>query len=83
VITATVSEVRVDGRMVAQWLAVVNGCMLDFANGFIDFGDGVLFFVVDPARRRRMFQMSTSVAQIGQGVEISGMPSRIIRKRER
>ena len=78
VIAAFVSEMRIDRRMVIQILAIVNGSVLDLCDGFVDLGDGVILFSIHPAGPCLALQMSARVAQVGEGVEVRGMPSRFV-----
>jgi hypothetical protein len=70
----------VDRRMIFQILAVINRGTLDFANGFIDFFDGVLFFAVHMFGRCHLAQMSAGVAQVGEGVQVGRMASGFVRE---
>jgi hypothetical protein len=69
---------RIDRRMIVQVLAVVNGSMLDFGDGLVDLGDGVVFFTVHMTGVSLMFQVGASMAQVGEGVQVSRMSSRIV-----
>jgi hypothetical protein len=68
-------HVHIDGRMIVQILAVVDGGAFDFLNGFVDLFDGVLLFFVHVISGGRALKVSASVPQIGEGVQISGMAS--------
>jgi hypothetical protein len=68
-------HVRIDRRMIVQVLAVVNRCPLDFVDGFVDLVDGVFFFFIHVMSGRQVFEMSASVAEIGERVQVSRMPS--------
>jgi len=83
VITASVAEVVIDRRMVIQILAVVNRSSLDLINGFVDLGNGVIFFPIHPAGPCLALEMCTRVAQIGQGVQVCRMSSRFIGEAQR
>ena len=78
VIAAAVSHVCIDRRMVIQILAIVNGSVLDFSDGFVDLGDGVVFFPIHAAGRSQAFQMSARMAQVGERVQVCRMPARFI-----
>jgi hypothetical protein len=71
-------HVRIDGRMVIQVFAVIDGSLLDFPNGFVDFLNGMLLFVVHVLGRRELAQVGASVPQVGESVQIGGMPSGFI-----
>ena len=78
VVAASVSEMRIDRRMVIQILTIVNRRVLDLGDGFVDLGDGVIFLSIHPAGPCLALQMSPRMAQVGEGVEVCGMPSRFI-----
>jgi hypothetical protein len=71
-------HVRIDGRMVVQILAVIDGGALDFADGFVDFLNGVLLFVVHVLGRRQLAQVSARMPQVSESVQVGGMPSRFV-----
>jgi hypothetical protein len=73
VITAFVPKVGVDRGMIIQVLPIINRSALDFADGLIDLGDGVIFFPIHAAGPCPLLQMSTGVAQVGEGVEVCRM----------
>ncbi len=73
--TAGAIQVRIDLRMVVQILAVIDGGVLDFADGFVDFFDGVLLFVVHVLGCGELAQMGAGMAQVSESVQIGGMPS--------
>jgi len=77
-ISARVSKVRIDRRMIIQILAIIDRGMLDFANGPVDLGDGVFFLSVHPVVRRHALQMRARVAQIGQRMQVCRMSSGIV-----
>jgi hypothetical protein len=81
-ITAGATEVRVDGRMVIQILAVVDGSTLDFGDGLVDLDDGVFFFAVHMARVRLVREMSARVAKVGESMEVGGMMPWFVGKAE-
>jgi hypothetical protein len=81
-IAAGATEVRVDGRMVIQILAVVNGSALDFGDGLVDLDDGVFFFAVHMAGVSLVCEMGPRVAKVGERVEVSGMMPRFVGKAE-
>src|SRR5580658_8689166 len=64
--------------MVIQRLAIIDRSPFDLIDGPVDFSDGVRFFVVHPFGGCVTFQMGAGVAQVGEGVEVCGMPSRFI-----
>jgi len=78
VITACVSKVRIDWRMIVQILPVINRGALNFADGLVDLGDGVFFLAVHMTGVGLMLQMSTRMAQVSQRVQVSRMSSRIV-----
>jgi hypothetical protein len=65
----------VDRRMIVQILAVVNRGALDFVDGFVDLANGMLFFFVHVMSGRKVFEMSASVAQVRERMQVSRMPS--------
>jgi hypothetical protein len=73
-------EARVNGWMIVQVLAVVDGSLLDFVDGFIDFVNGFLFLLTQFAAIGTL-EMGASVTQIGQSVKIRGMLLRRLRLR--
>jgi hypothetical protein len=75
---AAALHVGVDRRMVIQILAIINGGVLDFPDGFVDLFDGVLFFVVHVVGRSQLTQVSARMAQVGERVQVSRMPSRFV-----
>jgi hypothetical protein len=77
-IAARVSKMRINRRMIIQVLAIVNRSMLDFSDGLVDLRNGMFFFTVHPVRGCEALEMSASMAQIGEGVQVSRMPSRIV-----
>jgi hypothetical protein len=79
-IPAFVSEVRIDRGVIVQILPIINRGLLDFADGFIDLCNGVIFFSIHAAGPSPTFQMSSGVAQIGKGVQVCGMPTWLISK---
>jgi len=83
VIAASVSHMRIDRRMVIQILAIVNRSALDLSDGFVDLGDGVIFFSIHPAGPCLAFQMSARVAQVGERVQVCRMPPRFIGEGQR
>jgi hypothetical protein len=83
VIAASVSEVIIDRRMVVQILAIVNRSSLDLIDGFVDLGNGVIFFSIHPMGPCLAFQVSARVAQVGEGVQVCRMSSRFIGEAQR
>lgn len=82
-IAASATEVRVNGGMIVQILAVVNGGALDFGDGLVDLDDGVFFFTVHAAGVSLACEMSPRVAKVGESVEVGGMSPWLISKAER
>jgi hypothetical protein len=72
---AVAVHVRIDRRMIVQVLAVVNRSPLDFIDGFVDLVDGVFFFFIHVMGWRQVFEMSARMAEIGERVQVSRMPS--------
>jgi hypothetical protein len=70
----------INRRMVIQILAIIDRRMLDLCNGLVDFADRTLLFPVHPVTWSHALQMSACVAQIGEGVQICRMGSRLIGK---
>jgi hypothetical protein len=75
VIAAGAIHVRIDRRVIVQVLAVVNRRSFDFVDGFVDLVDGVFFFFVHVMSGCQVFQVSASVAEIGERVQVSRMSS--------
>jgi hypothetical protein len=71
-------QARIDRRVSVEILAVVDGGALDFVYGFVDFADGVLFFLIHVMGRRHALQVSAGGPQIGKGVQVCGMDSRFL-----
>jgi hypothetical protein len=68
-------HMRIDRRVIVQVLAVVNRRSFDFVDGFVDLVDGVFFFFVHVMSGCQVFQVSASVAEIGERVQVSRMSS--------
>jgi hypothetical protein len=83
VIAASVAHVGINRRMVIQILTIVNRSTLDFSDGFVDLGDGVIFFSIHPAGPCSALQMSTGVAQVGERVQVCRMSPRFIGEGQR
>jgi hypothetical protein len=66
-------EMSVDRFVFVDILAVVDGSLLDFVDGLVNFLDGLMLFDVDGTAVGTMLEMSASVPQIGKSVEIGGM----------
>jgi hypothetical protein len=79
---ATAVHVGVDRRMIVQVLAVINRGVLDFADGFIDLFDGVLFFAVHVFGCGELAEVSASVAQVGEGMQVRRMASGFVAERQ-
>ncbi len=76
-------EAGVNWRMIVEILAVVDGSLFDFVDGFIDFVNGFLFLFTQFAAIGTL-EMGASVTEIRQGVKIRGMLSRrLLRRNER
>jgi hypothetical protein len=60
----------IDGHVIVDVFAVIDGGFLDFGDGVVDFVDGFLFLLAQFAVIGAL-QMSAGVAQIGERVEIS------------
>ncbi len=78
--TSAPIEARVNRRMIVQILAVVDGCLLDFVDGFIDFVNGFLFLFTQFAAIGTL-EMGASVSEIGQSVKIRRVLFRRLRLR--
>jgi hypothetical protein len=68
-------HVGIDRRMIVQILAVIDRSPLDFADGFVDLFDSVLFFLVHVMGRGKVLEMSACVPQVGERVQVCRMPS--------
>jgi hypothetical protein len=66
-------EVRVDRFVFVDVLAVVDGSLLDFVDGLVDFFDGLMLFDVNGAAVGTMLEMGAGVPQIRKSVEVCGM----------
>jgi hypothetical protein len=76
--TSAPVEAGINGRMIVQVLAIIDGRSLDFADSFIDIVDGFLFlFAQFPAVGP--LEMSPGMAQIRQSMQISRMLPRRLR----
>jgi hypothetical protein len=71
-------EASVNRGMIVQILAVIDGGLFDFVDGFIDFVNGFLFLFTQFAAIGAL-QMGARVAEIRQSVQIRGMLSRWLR----
>jgi hypothetical protein len=80
VIAARASEVGIDWGMIIQILPVIDRGVLDFSNGLVDLGDGVLFLAIHMRGVSLVFQMRAGMAQVGQGVQVGRMSSRLVGK---
>jgi len=76
--TAGPVHVFVDRRVIVQVLAVVNRGPFDFVDGAVNLVDGALFLFVHVIGGGGVVEMSAGVAQVGQGMQVSGMPSRFV-----
>jgi hypothetical protein len=70
----------IDRRMIAQVLAIPNRSSLDFIDSFVDLFNGMAFFFVHVISRSHVFQVGAGVPQVGEGVQVSRMPSRFVGK---
>ena len=70
----------IDRRMIAETLAVVDRSSLYLIGRFVDLANGVLFFFVHVMGGGHVPEMSASVAEIGQGVQICRVPSWFVGK---
>jgi hypothetical protein len=68
-------HMRIDRRVIVQVLAVVNRGPLDFVDGFVDLVNGVFLFFIHVMSGRQVFEMSASVAEISESMQVSRMPS--------
>jgi hypothetical protein len=68
----------IDGRVIIQVLAVVNCGALNFFDGSINLFNGVLFFFVHVMGGSKVLEMGAGVAEIGECVQVGGMPSRFV-----
>ena len=82
-IAASVCEVVIDRRMVIQVLAIINRSSLDLIDGFVDLGNGVIFFSIHPAGPCLALEMCARVPQVGEGVVICRMSSRFVGEAQR
>src|SRR5271169_274004 len=64
--------------MIVEILAVVDGSLLDFVDGLIDFVNSMLLLFTQFAAIRAL-QMGACVTEIRQSVKVSGMLSRRLR----
>jgi hypothetical protein len=78
--TSAPVEACVNCRMIVQILAVVDGGLLDFVDGFIDFVDSFLFLFTQLAGIGTL-EMGASVTEIRQSMKIRGMLFRRLRLR--
>jgi hypothetical protein len=70
---AAPGQVSVNGFVLVEVFAVVDGSFLDFVDGVVDFFDGGLFFGVEGSTVGTMLQMAPSVAQVAEGMDVSRM----------
>ena len=82
-ISACVSKMRIYWRMVVQVLPIVNRSPFDFSDGFVDLRDGMFLLPIHPLGGRHALQVSASMAQVREGVQIRRMSSRIVCKGQR
>jgi hypothetical protein len=68
----------IDRRMIIQVLAVVNCGALNFFDGSINLFNGMLFFFVHVMSGSQVFEMGAGVAEIGERMQVGGMPSRFV-----
>ena len=74
--TIVPAKAHVDGWMVIGVLAVIDGRVLDLANGCIDLGDGVIVFMPHRLPLPAFAEVGASVTEVIERVEVSGMRSR-------
>src|ERR1700722_3019913 len=77
-----VTEMSVDRHVVVNIFSVVDGSLLDFANGLVDLVNGAHLLVVLTVGRRDPFEMSTRIAQIAKRMQVMGMLPRFVRQTE-
>jgi hypothetical protein len=68
--TAMPLHLRVDGRMVGKILAVIDGGLLDFPDGLIDFVDGDPLVPLPLGIAGLAFDVRPGVAKVLEGMEI-------------
>jgi hypothetical protein len=73
-------EVGIDGGVIPQVFAVIDGGMLDLADCGIDFIDRVLLLVVDSLVRTEAIKMSARMAKVVERMQIGGMSTRFVRQ---
>jgi hypothetical protein len=82
VVTSATAHVGVDRHMVCDVFAVIYGGVFDFADGSIDFADSMFLFAIQTVGGSEAIEMSASVAQIGERMQVSGMPSWLVGETE-
>jgi hypothetical protein len=68
-------EVGVDRRTVGKVFAVLNGGMLDFADGGVNFIDSMLLLVVNMLVGAYARQVRPGIAEVVECMQISGVPA--------
>jgi hypothetical protein len=70
---AAPGQVSVNGFVLVEVLAVVDGSFLDFTDGVVDFVNCGLFFGVESSAVGPMLEVGPSIAQVAEGVDVSRM----------
>jgi len=71
--TTVPGHVCIDGYVIVDIFVVINGSLLDFVDGVVDFVNGVLFLSAKSSTIGTLLEVSASIAQIGKRVKIRGM----------
>jgi hypothetical protein len=82
VVTSATAHVGVDRHMVCDVFTVIYGGVFDFADGSIDFADSMFLFAIEMVGGSEAIEMSTSIAQIGERMQVGGMPSWLVGEAE-
>jgi hypothetical protein len=75
-------DASVDRGMIVQVLSIPDGSAFDFVDRFVNLFDGVLLFCIHVIGGRGAFEMSASVAKIGESMEVCGMAARFVGERK-
>jgi hypothetical protein len=78
VVTSATAHVGVDRHMVGDVFTVIYGSVFDFADGSINFADSMFLFAIEMVGGSEAIEMSASVAQIGERMQVSRMPSWLV-----
>jgi hypothetical protein len=78
VVAAGAVHSSIDWRMIVYILAIVNRSVLNLPDGFVDLVNGMLFLFVHVMSGSQVLQVSARMAQIGERVQVCGMPSRFV-----